>query len=123
MVIEVKNPKAATPATPATPAHKSAAGSPPPAPADLPTGPTAADAKAQREQWAKDAEAAKKKADSDLQAAHGKASKANANLAKQASGLRVEPEIREGQTRYKWGNFVPTRFLTDDEVKALEDMK
>ena len=87
-----------------------------------PTGPTPAARKAEIEQWKKDAEAAKKKADADLKDAYGKAGKVNMNLANDGLGVRMEPEVREGEVRYKWGNFVPTRILTDEEVKALESM-
>ena len=87
-----------------------------------PTGPTPAARKAEREQWAKDAEAAKKKSDADLKGAYDKAGKVNMNLANDGLGVRMEPEVREGEVRYKWGNFVPTRILTEEEVKALESM-
>jgi hypothetical protein len=66
---------------------------------------------------------AKKEADAKIGPAYDKAVKANANLAKDGSGIRVEPEVRDGEVRYKWGYFVPTQFLTDEEVEALEGMK
>jgi hypothetical protein len=87
-----------------------------------PTGPSAAGRRAETEEWTKQQEAAKKKADAELTAAHGKAAKANANLAKEGSGSRIEPEVRDGEVRYRWGNFVPTRILTDQESEALESM-
>ena len=105
--------------------HKSTKAEAPKAPEvekPLPTGPTPAARKAEQEQWAKDAEAAQKKSDAELTAAHAKAAKANANLAKDGQGTRIEPEVREGEVRYRFGNFVPTRILTDEETEALEDM-
>jgi hypothetical protein len=87
-----------------------------------PTGPSAAGRKAETEEWKKQAETAKKKADADLKQAYDKASKVNMNLANDGLGVRMEPEVREGEVRYKWGNFVPTRILTEEEVKALESM-
>jgi hypothetical protein len=87
-----------------------------------PTGPSAAGRKAETEEWTKQAEAAKKQSDADLKQAYDKAGKVNMNLANDGLGVRMEPEVREGEVRYKWGNFVPTRILTDEEVKALESM-
>lgn len=64
---------------------------------------------------------AKQKEDATLVAAAlEKAGKANINLAKDGSATRMDAEVRDGEVRYRWGNFVPTRYLTEDELKAVE---
>ena len=48
-----------------------------------------------------------------------KVSKANTRLDKEGRGVRLEANMRHGEPVYRWGNFVPTRELTKDELKAI----
>ena len=52
-----------------------------------------------------------------------KTAKINANLIKDGNPNRIMGQSREGKPKYFWGNFVPTRELTSDELDAVEEVK
>ena len=64
----------------------------------------------------------KKKVNEATAKAMEKTAKANANLAKDGSATRMDAEVRDGKIRYRFGNFVPTRDLTEDELKAVDTL-
>jgi hypothetical protein len=57
------------------------------------------------------------------QAAIDKVATINSNLAKDGSTNRVDYQMRAGEAHYRWGNFVPTRELTLEELNAVETMR
>jgi hypothetical protein len=58
----------------------------------------------------------------DEHAAIEKVATINQRLAKDGSGNRVDAFIRHGEVCYRWGNFVPTREMTPDELDAVETL-
>lgn len=51
-----------------------------------------------------------------------KAATINTNLAKDGSANRVDVAMRAGKAHWRWGQFVPTRELTDDELEAVDNL-
>ena len=72
-----------------------------------------------------DPEVAKTKAEAKKKehAAIEKVATINQRLGKEGSGNRVDVQMRAGEPHYQWGNFVPTRELTEDELDAVETLK
>jgi hypothetical protein len=70
-----------------------------------------------------DAEKAAEDSAKKLGPAQDKAGRINANLAKDGNPHIVQPQVRNGEVRYQFGNFVPTRLMTDEEQDAAEKVK
>jgi hypothetical protein len=47
----------------------------------------------------------------------------NERLAKDGSGERLDVQMRSGEAEYTWGNFVPTRKVSQEDLDALETVK
>jgi len=57
------------------------------------------------------------------QGAQTRAGTINARLARDGSPNRIMAMARDGEEKYFWGNFVPTREMNDEELAAVESVK
>jgi hypothetical protein len=110
-MVEARKPEAAAKA----PAPKAA-----PATPAVPPEPTLNAAQQREAETQKKAKAEAEKVELQV---NDKTAKINANLIKDGNPNRIMGQSREGKPKYFWGNFVPTRELTSDELDAVEEVK
>jgi hypothetical protein len=70
-----------------------------------------------------DLKKAQTKAQEVEQVANDKAAKINSRLIRDGNPNRISGQSREGEQKYFWGYFVPTRELNAEEIEALEGVK